>query len=381
MISVTVNQERTEARLAIEPDPENLDTITADQLVTALKNNNVVAGISKKSLFALRDKFNHDTCKPLSTVIARSSPKKPVSQHSYKFHFAISKNIGRIRGSDKIDYKSKGIIEFFNPGDILLEITLGHNGSPGRLVDGTILKNDPLKPLRRYKCGPGVSLDENATRLVYQATISGQPLLDGDTLSISETLQLDGDVNLETGHINFKGPIEVKGCLLADFHITSNANISIGKTLSGSVRTKGNLIVKGGIIGSKSEKIAVAGNLTCEYISASNRLQTGGSITVSKHIINSQIISGKTVSCQEMITGDSKITAFYGVTCEELGSEQGSNTTIEVGEALDLYEKIKKIDEFMEPLIAESISIVDELGLQVLMKKDTSSRALTVYGG
>ncbi len=373
MISVAVNQERTQARLSINPEPKNLDTITADQLVAVLKKNNIIAGISKKNLFAIRDKFNHDTGKPLATIIARSLPIKPTSQHHYKFHFTISKNIGKLQGSDKIDYKSKGTIKFLNPGDNLLEITLGHDGTPGRLVDGTVLNNDPLKPLRRYKSGPGVTLDENGNKLVYKATVSGQPLLSGDTLSISETLQLDSDIDLETGHIKFAGPIEVNGNLLADFRITSNSDIFIGKTASGTIRTKGNLTVNGGIIGSEAEKIAVGGNLLCEYISSCNQLQTGGTITVSKHIINSHIISGKTVSCQEMITGDSKIIAFYGVTCEELGSEQGSRTTIEIGGALDLYEKIKKIDEFLEPLIAESIAMVDELGLQVLMKKDISS--------
>ena len=373
MINITVNQEKTEARLSINPDPENQVTITADQLVAALKKNNIVAGISKQKLFAVRDKFNHAPNQPLATIIARSLPKKPVSQHRYKFHFADTKNIGLLQGSDQIDYKNKGVTRFFKPGDPLLEITLGHEGTPGKLIDGTIIKNVPLEPLRRYKSGFGVTLKENSTQLTYEAIASGQPLLSGDTLSISETLHLDGDVDLETGHIKFEGPVEVSGNLLANFHIVSNADVFIGKTASGSIRTKDNLTVNGGIIGSDTEKIAVGGNLTCEYVSAVNRMQTGGTITVTKHIINSYIITGKTVSCEEMITGDSKVIAFYGVTCGELGSDQGSRTTIEIGGALDLYEKIKKIDEFLEPLIAQSIAMVDKLGLQVLMKKDISS--------
>ena len=34
---------------------------------------------------------------------------------------------------------------------------------------------------------------------------------------------------------------------------------------------------------------------------------------------------------------------------------------------------LKKIEDFLEPLITDSIAIVDKLGLQILMKKDTSS--------
>ncbi len=373
MINVIVNPECTEAKLEIVPEPENFEEITADQLVAILKKKGVIAGISKKNLFAVRDKFNNDHSQPATTIIAKGIPPKPVLQHQYQFHFSTGKNIGQVKGSDQIDYKSKGVIKYFQPGDVLLEITLGQEGVPGRLVNGNVTKNIPLTPLRKYKAGPGVSLTEKNKTITYSATTPGQPLLRNNQLEISGTYQLKGDVDLETGHIKFAGPIEISGSLLADFKIISNADITIGKTVSGSIKTKGNLTAKGGIIGSETEKIIVGGELICEYISTARHIQTGGAITVSKHIINSHILSNKTVSCQESITGESKISAFYGVTCAELGSDQGSETSIEIGDATELHERLKKIEEFLEPLTTESIAIVDQLGMPVLMKKDTSS--------
>lgn len=373
MINVTVNPERTKAKLSIVPDAENFDEITVDQLVAVLKKEGIVAGISKKNMFAVRDKFNLDPSQPVSTIIAKGLPPKAVVQHQYKFHFSTGKNIGKIKDSNQIDYKSKGVIKYLQPGEILLEITLGQDGVPGRLVDGSVTKSTPLTPLRKYKAGSGVSLNEAEKNLTYTATVAGQPLLKGDQLEISDTYQLDGDVDLETGHIKFAGPIAISGSLLTGFKIISNADISIGKTVSGSIKTKGNLTAKGGVIGSEAEKIIVGGELICEYISTARHIQSGGPITVAKHIINSSIITNQTVSCQESITGDSNISAFYGVTCAELGSDQGSETNIEIGDATELNERLKKIEEFLEPLTAESIAIVDELGMQVLMKKDTSS--------
>ena len=41
MISVAVNQEKTEARLSITPDPENPATVTTDMLIAALKDDDV----------------------------------------------------------------------------------------------------------------------------------------------------------------------------------------------------------------------------------------------------------------------------------------------------------------------------------------------------
>ncbi len=372
MINVIVNQERTEAKLEIVPEAENFEAITADQLVAVLKKEGVVAGISKKNLFAIRDKFNSDPSQPVTSLIARGMPPQPVLQHQYQFLFSTGKNIGQVKGLDQIDYKSKGVIKYLQPGDTLLEINLGREGVPGRLVDGSVTKNTPLTPLRKYKAGTGVALEEKDNKITYSATTAGQPLLKGDQLEISDTYQLDGNVDLETGHIKFAGPIEISGSLLADFRIISNADITIGKTVSGSIKTKGSLTAKSGIIGSETEKIIVGGELVCEYISNARHIQTGGPVTVSKHIINSSISSNKTVSCQESITGDSRISAFYGVTCAELGSDQGSETSIEIGDATELNERLKKIEEFLEPLTAESMAIVDQLGMPVLMKKDTS---------
>lgn len=374
MINVIVNPERTEAKLEITPETENFEEITADQLVAILKKEGVIAGISKKNLFAIRDKFNRDPSQPVTALIAKGIPPKPVLQHQYQFHFSTGKNIGQVKGSNQIDYKSKGVIKYLQPGDVLLEINLGREGVPGRRVDGSVTKNTPLTPLRKYKAGPGVSMQEDETTITFRATAAGQPLLQGGAqLEISDTYQLDGNVDLETGHIKFAGPIEISGIVLEGFRIISNADVTIGKAVRGSIKTKGNLTVKGGIIGSETEKIIVGGELICEYISAAQHIQTGGPITVSKHIINSHIITNQTVFCQESITGESKISAFYGVTCAELGSDQGSETTVEIGDATDLHERLKKIEEFLEPLTTESITLVDQLGMPIIMKKDTSS--------
>ncbi len=372
MINVTVNPEQTEARISITPESEGFPEITVDQMVAALKKAGVVAGISKKSMFAVRDKFNHDPSQPITAVIARGRPPKPVTQHRYEFNFSTSRHIGKVTGANRIDYKSKGIIKYMQPGDILLKITLGREGVPGQLVNGDIIKGTPLTPLRKYKAGAGVTLTETEKALIYSAATAGQALLNGDKIEISDSYTLDGDVDMDTGHIKFAGPIKISGCLRAGFKITSNADITIGKTASGSIRTKGNLFVTGGIIGDENEQIIVGGELSCEYISAAQHIQTAGPITVTKHIINSTIATKKTVSCQESITGDSNISAFYGVTCAELGTDKGSGTSIEIGDTTKLHERLKKIEEFLEPLVADSVAIVDKLGMKVVMRKDTS---------
>lgn len=370
MINIEINQDKTAARLILSPDPEAVRSITADEIIAALKKNGVTTGISKKKLFAIRDHFNDNPQKPIAVIVARGTEKQATIQHLYKFHFNTGKSIGRRFNSDQIDYKNKGIIKFFNPGDVILEIVIGREGSSGRLVDGTLLPSDPLKPLLRYQAGPGVEIDESPSSIIYKAIDSGHPLIEGDKILISPDFYLEGDVDFESGHIEFAGPVEITGNLLAEFRIISNADVIVGKTVSGSIRTKGNLLVKEGIIGDENEKIAVGGDLNCEFISGVPRLQTGGAVIVTKHIINSRIITAKTLTCGENITGDCRINAFLGVTCGELGSDQGSRSTIEIGSNQDLKERIKKIDEVLAPLVQESIELVDKLGLQTLMSGD-----------
>ncbi|MBN2707321.1 MAG: DUF342 domain-containing protein [Deltaproteobacteria bacterium] len=372
MIKIEINATKTEARLTILPDQEEESGISIGQLAVALKTNNIVSGISKKNLQDVMERFNQNPEQPASTIIAMEIPAKETIQHQYQFYFSSGKNIGQLRGNDKIDYKQKGTIRYFNTGDPLLIVTLGREGSPGRLVDGTIVACAALEPLTKYSAGSGVVLEEEENRLLFKAEACGRPLLNNKILSIENSLAVDGDVDLETGHIEFAGPIRIGGNLLAGFHVISNSDVTIGSTLSGSVRTRGNLLTRGGIIGADHQKIAVAGDLVCDFISGVNHLQTGGNLNVNKHIINSRIIVGKNLTCGEMITGDCWIQAFNGVSCTELGSDQGSDVRIEVGGNKELKGRIKKIEEFMEPLTGQSIAIVDQMGLQALMKKDIS---------
>ncbi|HDS15321.1 MAG TPA: DUF342 domain-containing protein [Proteobacteria bacterium] len=372
MIKIEVNATKTEARLTILPDQEGEPKVSAGQLAGALKLNNIVSGISKKNLQDIIVRFNQNPEQPASTIIAMEIPVRETIQHQYQFHFSSGKNIGQLRGNDKIDYKKKGTIRYFDIGDPLLIVTLGREGAPGRLVDGTIVACAPLQPLIKYSAGTGVGLESEEHRLLFKAETCGRPLLNNKVLSIENSLTVDGDVDLETGHIEFAGPIRIGGNLLAGFHVISNSDVTIGNTLSGSVRTRSNLLVRGGIIGADHQKIAVAGDLACDFISGVSHLQTGGNLNVNKHIINSRIVAAKNVTCGEMITGDCWITAFNGVTCTELGSDQGSNVRIEVGGNKELKGRIKKIEEFMEPLTSRSFAIIDQMGLQALIKKDIS---------
>ncbi len=369
MIQVTVVAAKTEARLTITPEPEK-HPVTIDQLLSALRNNNVTFGISRKHLFAIKDKFNRHPEQPASTIIARGRPPEATIQPQYHFHFATRKHSGLVSNRGRINYKNRGVTRYFAAGDILLEIIPGRPGRPGRLVDGSTINPEPLKPLIQYRAGTGVALERSPKRLLFRARTPGQAQLLNHTLTISEILHHDGNVDLETGHIEFAGPVEISGNLLAGFHIFSKSTVKIGRTASGTVRTQSDLTVSGGIVGSEKEKILAGGNLICEYISGVSQLRCGGNVIVNKHIINSNLEAAGKVICEEMITGQCHIIAFSGVVCAELGSDQGSWVTVEIGNPAKYKEKIARINEFMEPLIQQSINLVDELGLQVLMSKD-----------
>ena len=374
MIQVTVNEQKSEARLTITPDPDT-DQVTSDQLIAALKQNNVVFGISRKQLFALRDRFNQNPAQEISAVIARSQAPEATSQPTCNFYFRRQRLSSHMTGNDKdqVDHKDKGITRYFKPGNPLLVVNPGRPGKAGHLIDGTTISPEPLKNIPTYRAGSGVTLEKGTEKFIYRAAVAGQAHLDQHhTISISTTFHHDGDIDMETGHIEFAGPVTVNGCLRAGFHIFSNADINITKTVSGTIKTRGNLKVDGGIIGSEQEQILVGGQLSCEYISGCVKLHAGKQLLVGKHIINSILLCDDRIICNENITGECQISAFLGLTCDELGSEQGSQATIKIGDFTKHREKLAKIEEYLEPLIQESIAMVDQLGLQVLMQKDVS---------
>ncbi len=229
--------------------------ITAEDALLALKEKSVV--------FGLKDLLLQETVQEADDnwhIIARG--REPVKGEDGYVELTFPQG-GEVADYDdknlaRVDYKERLSLPSVEKGDILAVVYAPVSGKPGMLVNGDVV--EPPEPKEaRVQCKDGCKLIPVEKGTAVTATRHGRPLVEGkDELifTVSPVMIHEGDVDLKSGNLRFKGDLKVVG------------NVVEGMT----VECWGDLYVQGNVAGS---------GLLC-----------GGSARFYNNVINSRITAG-----------------------------------------------------------------------------------------
>lgn len=148
----------------------------------------------------------------------------------------------------RVDFKSIGSVNAVCKGDVLALKIQGSEGEDGRDVTGKILKHKPRNKLV-LKASHGCELINENT---VAASIEGKPCIINSTFYVYKVHEIHGDVDLKTGNIMFIGDIVVRGSVTEGMKVLSGNSISIFQHVErAEVKGKGDIIIKGNVLGSK----------------------------------------------------------------------------------------------------------------------------------
>ncbi|MEW6661691.1 MAG: flagellar assembly protein A [Bacillota bacterium] len=221
------------------------------ELVAArLAEAGVVFGIDWETV----DTLIHHRVIGQETCIAKGLPPKP-GQDAYIQPVYLEKHIKTRETSDdqRVDYLDYGRIISVEPGELLAVKVPPRPGEPGKNVFGQEIAPPVPRDLILI-AGPGVKVEDEGVRVV--AATAGRPEQKKNLFAVYPIHTVNGNVDVTTGHIKFKGDLVIKG------------NITDGMR----VEAKGKLEVHGGI--------------------AHSAVSAGGSIKVGQSILGSTVRAG-----------------------------------------------------------------------------------------
>ena len=270
-----------------------------------------------------------------SLVVARGTAPVCGSPPEIQFHFETDPlKTGTERDDGTIDWKNRGGIPQVMAGDALATVTPGIPGTVGKDVFGNDIP-DP-KPLGAMPtCGKGTGLSEDG--LTFSAVRNGMAQISANgVLDVLETLTIDGDIGLDTGHVDFDGHIEVAGSVQEGYRVSGGSMRVTGIT-GADVTLTGDLVVTGGIY---DATVKCAGSLRASHIHKS-RIYNGKDLTAGREIIDSQVeTNGKCVISGGIILS-SEISAKMGIITANVGTDAAKPSTLSVGVDLKLQRQIK----------------------------------------
>ena len=223
-----------------------------------------------------------------------------------------------------VDFKSIGTINAVKKGDIIAVRHEGISGQNGFDVTGKVLKCKPGKQIK-LKVGNGCMLkDENTV----EASMNGKPSIKSNMYYVYQVHEVNGNVDISTGNINFIGDVIIHGSLKEGMKVECGNDLIVGKEVERS------------------------------------SLNAKGDISIGQTVVSSQICGG----------GDSvkKINAVEHLSKFNKNMEQLVGVVKEIKD-YDLLGKSKKDGEIIKILLESKFKGLIKLGINVIVDMNVES--------
>jgi len=319
--SVDISEDKLTARL-IPKSREREGVVFAD-LMDLIEAEGVRQGLVAEDI--LREFFADESGETQPLVIARGYPPGEGKDPEIIYHFETDYlKAGKVLEDGTIDWKDRGEIPQVEEGDLLAEIIPGVYGAVGMDVLGNEIPADPIAKAN-LAAGKGVKKASDGNSFV--AGSKGTPnLSENQTLTVSPILQIEGDVGIETGHIEFDGHIEVAGTVQSGYQVRG-ASLRAQGLHNAEIFISGDVVVTGGIFESV---IKCQGHVKAVHIHKSD-IDAGGDLTIDKEIIDSTIELQGSCQADYGTIISSKIAARNGILAQNIGTAMSKPSHLDVG--------------------------------------------------
>jgi uncharacterized protein (DUF342 family) len=326
--SIHIGQNGLEAHLIVPERPLQVD------IRVLLSELDIIFGIDSELVEEINKKLYDNKKLDRKYLIAKGV--RPVYGQPGELILRTKKPEDVVLSSEdltKVDYKiykrkMLALAEKERPVAMIIDPTKGHDGMD---VFGNVIKGEDGAEVN-------LVLGENAYR-------SGKKLIskiDGlieynktadDTIyfDISEIYIVKGDVDYNTGNVDFPGSVIVKGIVKAGFEVKAKNEV-VAETIRGRVIAGGSVTAKQGIIGSvQNAEIQAGGDVTAKFAQNATIIAEGA-VEIKKSIVMSDIYSEDTVTVEgspgSIIGG--RIFAVKGIDAKVLGSESFVKTEVAI---------------------------------------------------
>lgn len=316
--------------------------------------------------------------------------KKIVSQYDASiFPIKIAKGVAAQHGKDgKIDFvcdqddyfdldekrnfRDVKKIPSLEEGEKIAVITDPVQGQPGRDVLDKKLPAKQGKPVK-MRAGKNVRFDEQTN--TFFATTGGQLSVGANKINVFDTYELNEDLSMKTGNVNFIGSVIIRGNVPAGYRVEADGDVHIyGLVEDGHVIAGGNVIITEGIAGLKKGSIKAGGDVTISYINQA-KVEAENNIIVQNSIMHSYCVAKDHIYCKSGNIIGGACSAGTLIEAKDVGNKMDTKTEIAIGIDQEQYQIESQLNAAKDTLIndIEKLKALGD-GLEKKAKSGLSSK-------
>lgn len=342
--------------LLLESPPENRTGYETKNILAYLKEQGVLYGISEGKIndMLIRRLYG------VETEVAKGTPMVEGTDGYYDYKFSPdSHRAPKILPDGSVDYTSMHMLQNVRAGDILAVYHHAVQGQEGFDVYGNVLKPAVAKEQRPLR-GRNISNQENKD--VYVSLIDGKVEMKDERIDIQNVHEIQGDVDLIIGKIEFFGDIIINGNVEAGVVLRAGRNIVIRGTVEAvTMFAGGDIILERGVQGGQKGRLSARGNVFAEFIEHCT-VEAGGDVQANA-LMNSRVLAGGRV----LMTGKrGRIIGGYthgmkGIVAVSIGNLSEVHTVVHAGFEAKTYEELLRLSSEEQEVSEELQKILEEM--------------------
>lgn len=292
----------------------------------------------------------------MDVLIAKGVPPMPGRDGQIKLSFHGGGEVGTEKKDGSIDFRERGNMACVAEGDQVASLLQPTTGTAGFDVLGNELPAEDGQP-KTLKGGNGITTagGQGGTQ-IFKAAMAGMVLYKDDTLSVSDLLEVNSDVDLASGNVHVeKGSILIKGTVTTGAEVTAADNVVVEAVVENATIKAGNDIsVSGGVLMDEGGLIEAGGDVTAKFFRNAT-IRAGGNVIAEVDFVNCDVVAGgKVIAESDKGIANGGVYLCGGMDVAEVGTDVGSTTEITLtlpdGEKQDIDDRSQELKDRIEEL-------------------------------
>lgn len=322
-------------------------SFTPDDFKEELKERKVVYGYLDEEIERVAEGLKEDNF-PL--VVAKGLDPENGNDGKLVFEKNLASKLDR-DDHESIDLRDVIKIPSVSKGDKLVTIINPTDGENGINVYGKPVQAKPGKPA---KVAAGQNTVYQESEQSIYADIDGQINVDDRAIHVFPLYEVQGNLDMKIGNLDFIGSIVIRGDVPTGFKIKAGGDVKIYGLVEGAtIEAGGSVFVSEGIVPVGKGSITAGFDVQASYINQGN-VEAGRHILVENSILHSHCTAKEHIECKNGVITGGSLSAGLLIKAKDVGNKMHTKTSLFFGAN-------KKVIEKEEKLVAEKKALSDSL--------------------
>lgn len=316
--------------------------------------------------------------------LAQAEEAQPGEDSRFEWAVDMATHLpGRVLEDGTIDFRDRNLQTVVQGDQLIGRLYPPQPGTPGRDIFGETVEPPPPKAIEIIT-DTRIYAEAEDGCMAFFAEVEGGLSSESDVhesskgtterihLGIYPISNIEGDVDYNTGNIDFNGDVVIKGSVQSQFSVKATGSIAVGGFVeSGAYLAAGkDVMIKNGILGSSTEIVA-GGDFMCKFVQEAT-VRAQGDIRIGSYGFNASlraagvlVVTGRGDGNARALVGGFAWGA-RGVQARSIGSPYNSGTRLVAGVDPAHLERLEQLRANLHSCQEKQKQLADTIGVDRL---------------